>query len=323
MRALVTGGAGFIGSHLCDALIERGDEVWCVDNLHLGREANIQHLLAYGRFHFRRLDVLDRGELDRLFARARFDAVFHLAANSNIARGNDDRSLDLRLTFLTTVEVLDAMLRHRVRQAFFASSSAVFGDAQAALHEDFGPLRPVSLYGAAKLAAEAYLSVFAQSLGLRAAVLRFPNVVGERCTHGAVHDFIHRLRRDPSHLQVLGDGSQTKPYLYVRDLVRAILMVFDRAPERFAVYHVAGEGRTSVRQIAEMVVEEMGLDGIPIRYSGGKVGWVGDVPCFSYDTRKIRDLGFRHQYDSTEAVRVAIRRTLETLSDLEPSLEAA
>jgi len=323
MRMLVTGGAGFIGSHLCDALLQRGDEVWCVDNLYLGREANIAHLRANGKFHFRKLDVLDRPALDRLFDDSKFDAVFHLAANSDIAKGNEDRSLDLRLTFLTTAEILDAMVRHGVKQVFFASTSAVFGDVKADLHEDLGPLRPVSLYGAAKLAAEAYVSVFAQSLGLRSWVLRFPNVVGERSTHGAVHDFISRLRRDPSRLRVLGDGTQTKPYLYVKDLVRAILLVFDKVTEPLAVYHVAGEGLTSVRQISEMVVEEMGLCGIPIEYAGGKSGWVGDVPYFRYDTRKIRDLGFRHQFDSTQAVRVAIRKTLETLSALEGSREAA
>jgi UDP-glucose 4-epimerase len=310
MRMLVTGGAGFIGSHLCDALVERGDEVWCADNLHLGRIENIGHLQGHTRFHFHQLDVLDRHALDRLFAEGRFDVVFHLAANSDIQRGVADAQIDLRLTFLSTFEVLQAMQRHGVKQVFFASTSAVFGDADELLHEQYGPLQPVSFYGAAKLAAEAYLSVHVRSFGFRAWVLRFPNVVGERSTHGAVHDFITRLRLDPSRLQVLGDGSQTKPYLYVGDLVRAILLVVDRADEPLAVYHVAGEGMTSVRQIAEIVVEEMGLKGIPIQYGAGKVGWVGDVPRFRYDTRKIQSLGFVHQYDSTEAVRVAVRAIL-------------
>jgi UDP-glucose 4-epimerase len=310
MRALVTGGAGFIGSHLCDALVARGDEVWCVDNLHLGREENVRHLAGHERFHFHKFDVLDRDALDRLFADARFDTVFHLAANSDIQRGVADSQVDLELTFLSTFEVLQAMLRHDVRRVFFASTSAIFGDTDDLLHETYGPLQPVSFYGAAKLAAEAYLSVYVHSFGFRAWVLRFPNVVGERATHGAVHDFIERLRRDPSHLAVLGDGSQTKPYLYVQDLVRAILLVVQQATEPLAVYHVAGEGMTSVREMAEIVVEEMGLAGIPIEYSGGKVGWKGDVPRFCYDTQKIRQLGFVHQYDSTEAVRVAVRAIL-------------
>jgi UDP-glucose 4-epimerase len=310
MRVLVTGGAGFIGSHLCDELVARGDEVWCLDNLYLGREANICHLLGGERFHFCKADILDRPKLDETFVQSRPEVVFHLAANSDISLGNTDRSLDLRLTFLTTVEVLEAMQRHGASRVFFASTSAVFGDTPDLLKEETGPLRPVSFYGASKLSAEAYLSVFAQSFAYRTWILRFPNVVGERCTHGAVHDFIQRLRKDASRLDVLGDGSQTKPYLYVKDLVRAILTVCDAAPEQLAVYHVAGEGLTSVRQIAEIVLEEMELRKTPIVYGGGKVGWVGDVPYFNYDSSKIKTLGFAHRYDSTAAVRVAVRRIL-------------
>jgi UDP-glucose 4-epimerase len=310
MRVLVTGGAGFIGSHLCDALVDRGDDVWCIDNLYLGREENICHLLPRANFRFVRANVLDRAALDDLFTAGRFEAVFHLAANSDIQQGSRDQDLDLQLTFMTTVETLKAMQRHGVRRVFFASTSAVFGDTPELLRETSGPLCPVSFYGACKLAAEAFLSVFAASFGFRACVLRFPNVVGERCTHGAVYDFIQRLRQDSTRLRVLGDGSQTKPYLYVKDLVEAILLTFEKAAGPLAIYHVAGDGLTSVRQIAETVIAEMGLQGTPIEYSGGKVGWVGDVPYFQYDVSKIRALGFRHRYNSTEAVRLAIRRIL-------------
>jgi UDP-glucose 4-epimerase len=310
MRVLVTGGAGFIGSHLCDALVERGDEVFCVDDLSLGREENIAHLRHGPGFQFVKLDVLDPSGMDALLAGAGCEAVFHLAANSDIRRGSEDRQVDLQATFHSTLAVLEAMLRHGVRRIFFASTSAIFGDTREVLDEDFGPLRPVSFYGASKLAAEAYLSAFVHHFALRASVLRFPNVVGPRSTHGAVHDFIGRLREDPSRLVVLGDGSQTKPYLYVGDLVRAMLLVFDRAGSPLDVYHVAGEGQTSVGQIARIVVEEMGLDGIPIEYTGGSVGWVGDVPFFQYDTARIRRLGFAHRYDSTAAVRLAVRKIL-------------
>jgi UDP-glucose 4-epimerase len=310
MRILVTGGAGFIGSHLCDALVERGDDVWCIDNLHLGREANIEHLQPRANFRFVNADVLDHARTDSLFGEGRFQAVFHLAANSDIQQGSQDRDLDFRLTFSSTFEVLKAMERHGVRRLFFASTSAVFGDTPMLLRETTGPLLPVSFYGASKLASEAFVSVFVQSFGFRACVLRFPNVVGPRCTHGAVYDFIRRLQADPRQLRVLGDGSQTKPYLYVGDLVAAILLVFDKADEALAVFHVAGEGLTSVREIAEIVIDEMGLAGIPVEYSGGKVGWVGDVPYFNYDVGKIRSLGFRHRWDSTAAVRTAVRRIL-------------
>ena len=312
MRILVTGGAGFIGSHLCDALVNRGDEVCCFDNLYLGRRENIEHLIPQPGFRFVEADLLDRDALDRAFAEGRFDAVFHLAANSDIQRGSSDLDLDARLTFSTTFETLKAMHRHGVRQFVLASTSAVFGDTSKLLSETSGPMLPVSFYGASKMASEAFLSVFANSYDFQAYVLRFPNVVGERCTHGVIHDFIERLRRDSSKLDVLGDGGQTKPYLYVGDLVGALLLVFERGQGRPAVYHVAGEGLTSVSEIADIVVEEMGLCGIPIVYSGGKTGWLGDVPYFNYDVSKIRTLGFRPRYHSTEAVRVAVQKILST-----------
>ena len=180
------------------------------------------------------------------------------------------------------------------------------------LSEDRGPLRPVSFYGAGKLAAESYISVFGDNYDFQAWILRFPNVVGERCTHGVVHDFIKRLKEDPSRLTVLGNGEQTKPYLYVRDLIDAMLLVFDRAEEPLSVYHVGNQDRTSVKEIAEIVLEEMGLTGIPIEYTGGEGGWVGDVPRFQYDLSKIKKLGFKQKYNSTESVRHAVRRILET-----------
>jgi UDP-glucose 4-epimerase len=216
---LVTGGAGFIGSHLFDRLLQRGAKVWRVDNLRLGRRRNIAHLEVLSDFHFIEFDVLDRATLNALFGDARFDAVFHLAANSDLAAGVENVRLDLKLNQLTTVAVLEAMKAHNVERLFFASSSAIFGETDALLHEDFAPLRPISFYGASKLAAEAYVSVFVHTFGGRAAILHFPNVTGERATHGIIFDFMRQLRADRGTLEVLGDGKQSKPYLYVQDLI--------------------------------------------------------------------------------------------------------
>ena len=310
MRALVTGGAGFIGSHLCDALIARGDQVWCVDNLCLGRVENIAQLQGNARFQFCKLDVLDREGLARLFKEASFDIVYHLAANSDIERGGQDHQIDLSLNFLTTVSVLEAMRAAGVKRIFFASTSAVFGEAHVRLHEESGPLRPISFYGASKLAAESYISVFVNNYGFRAWILRFPNVVGERATHGAVYDFVGRLRQSPARLKVLGNGAQTKPYVYVADLVEAILCVVAQDGEPLAVYHAGNHSLTSVREIAAIVVEEMGLAGIPIEFTSSDRGWVGDVPCFNYDFSKIEALGWRPSCDSTQSVRRAVRRML-------------
>lgn len=311
MRILVTGGAGFIGSHLCDRLLERGNQVWCVDNLRLGRRRNIAHLANIPEFHFRELDVLDREALARLFDAEGFEAVFHLAANSDIAAGSADIRLDLELNQITTVAVLEAMLAHGVTQLFFASTSAIFGETDAILHEDFSPLRPISFYGASKLAAEAYISVFAHTLSGRAVVLRFPNVVGERATHGVIFDFLRKLEADPSKLEVLGDGTQSKPYLYVGDLIDAIMVTWEKSAPPFAVYHAAGIGNTTVSEIAQIVVAKAGRANTQVEFTGGDRGWAGDVPRFRYDTARLQALGWHPQRHSTDAVRHAVTRILE------------
>jgi UDP-glucose 4-epimerase len=311
MRALVVGGAGFIGSHLCDALLARGMETWCADNLYLGQRRHVAHLLDRPDFCFQEIDVLERPALRRLLEARPFDVVFHLAANSDIRAGTADAFLDLRLNLLTTVELLEAMRATGARRVVFAGTSAVFGENEARLHEDAGPLRPISFYGASKLAAEGYLSVYAHTFGIAATVVRFPNVVGERATHGILFDFLRKLAATPGRLDVLGDGRQQKPYLYVADLVEALCVVLERQREVFDVYHAAGEGSTSVREIAEIVVEAAGAPGTEIVFGGGDRGWPGDVPRFAYDTRKLAALGWRPRFTSTAAVRHAVRRILE------------
>jgi UDP-glucose 4-epimerase len=310
MRTLVTGGAGFIGSHLCDRLLERNDEVWCVDNLRLGRRRNITHLEAGSRFHFVELDLLDRPALTALFEVGKFDAVFHMAANSDIAAGVANFRLDLDLNQLTTVAVLEEMKAHNVRRLFFASTSAIFGETDALLFEDFAPLRPISFYGASKLAAEAYISVFANTFGGLAVILRFPNVVGERATHGVIYDFLRKLESNPTTLEVLGDGKQSKPYLYVSDLIDAMLIAWDNVNAPLTVYHAAGIGNTSVREIAQIVVAKAGRTDTRLVFTGGDRGWPGDVPRFRYDTTRLRALGWQPQRDSTDAVRHAVARIL-------------
>jgi UDP-glucose 4-epimerase len=310
MRTLVTGGAGFIGSHLCDRLIEQGKEIWCADNLVLGRRRNIAHLEATPNFRFVEIDLLNEGALAKLFADVRFDTVFHLAANSDIAAGVSNVRLDLERNQLTTISILEAMRGYGVGRLFFASTSAIFGETSAALHEDTSPLRPISFYGASKLAAEAYISVFAHTFGVRAVILRFPNVVGERATHGVIYDFLRQLEIDRNELKVLGDGQQNKPYLYVVDLIDAIMTAWGKSDERFSVYHAAGIGQTSVREIAEIVVAEVGHPSTRIVFTGGDRGWPGDVPRFRYDISRIETLGWRPQRHSTDAVRYAVERIL-------------
>jgi UDP-glucose 4-epimerase len=235
-----------------------------------------------------------------------------MAANSDISRGCSETDRDLRLTFLTTFEVLDAMRRHKVPEIVFASSSAIYGERDEHLTEDTGPLQPVSLYGAGKLSAEAYIAAFVHSFGLQAWICRFPNVVGDRATHGVVYDFIERLRKDSTRLRILGNGEQEKPYLYVRDLVDAMVFIWKKSSEPLNCFNIGVQGATKVTRIAEMLVEEMGLNRVVFEYTGGQRGWVGDVTRFNYDTGKLSGLGWQAPRDSDSSVRLAIQRILKT-----------
>ena len=309
MKILVTGGAGFIGSHLDDALIARGHKITVVDNLVLGRMENIQHLMATPNFKFIKADLLDMDIMRTVFAEGDFDMVYHLAANSDIQKGGKDPMVDYNLTFNTTFNVLQLMKEYGVKKLFFASTSAIYGETYEVLNEDYGPLKPVSNYGAGKLASEAFISAFSSTYGIQTWITRFPNVVGERFTHGVIYDFIKKLRNTPEELEVLGNGEQCKPYVYVKDLVEAILYVIDHANEKYNVYMIGSDSRTKVKEIAAMVIEEMELNAT-IRYTGGDRGWVGDVPEFRYDLTKINKLGWTAPHNSNESVRLAIQKAL-------------
>ncbi len=257
MHILVTGGAGFIGSHLIEALLALGHDVTAVDNLSLGNRRQIEHLTGRPRFEFHAIDILDQAAFGAVMTSQRFDCVFHLAANSDIARSHDDPGVDFRNTLETTYAVLSAMRASGVRRIVFASTSAVYGEASCALDENHGPLLPVSHYGAAKLASEAFIASFVANYGMQAWIARFANIVGERATHGALFDFINRLRCDPGHLPVRGNGEQAKPYLYVKELVDALLFIWQNADEPLNVFNVGVDSRTSVKQIVRILTDEM------------------------------------------------------------------
>lgn len=310
MKILVTGGAGFIGSHLCDTLLANGQKVTVVDNLVLGRKENIAHLIDKSNFTFIQEDLLHVDGMTEIFKNGNFDMVYHLAANSDIQKGGKDPLVDYNLTFNTTFHVLQYMEEFGIKKFFFASTSAIFGETSDKLFEDYGPLRPVSNYGAGKLASEAFISAFSATYNIQTWITRFPNVVGERFTHGVIYDFVHKLQRNPNELEVLGNGEQCKPYVYVRDLVDGIQFVVNNSYDRYNVYMLGSDSRTKVKEIAKMVIEEMGLNAT-IRYTGGDRGWIGDVPEFRYDLTKINKLGWHAKYNSNESVRIAIKRALE------------
>lgn len=311
MKVLVTGGAGFIGSHLCDALILRGHDIVVVDDLSLGRKSNISHLETDKNFKFIKQDILDKEGMDRIFSEMKFDMVFHLAANSEIDKGIADFSVDFRKTFLTTYAVLEQMRMHNVKKLMFSSTSAIYGETNVPLSENYGPLFPISLYGSAKLASEAFISGYCENYGMQAWITRFPNVIGERATHGVAFNFIRSLKENPKELTVLSDGKQNKPYLYVKDLVNAIIMITENTDEKINCFNIGVDGlNTSVNEIAKIVMEEMGLDA-KIKHTGTERGWIGDVREYKFDLTRIHNLGWKAKYSSTEAVRKAVSLMLK------------
>jgi UDP-glucose 4-epimerase len=305
MNILVAGGAGFIGGHLTDVLMQEEHFVACADNLCLGSANTLSRHFGNTLFRFYEMDLCDEANLKAIFARHSFERVYHLAANSDIQKSGEDPSIDLHNTFFTTVGILNAMREYGVKELMFASTSAVYGDKRGILKEDTGDLRPISYYGGAKLASEAFISSFAAMNGFKANIIRFPNVVGPRLTHGVIHDFIAKLCKNRASLEILGDGRQEKPYIYVADLIEAIMAL--RYETGVQVYNVGVESATTVRRIADIVCEEMGLRDVEYRFTGGSVGWLGDVPKFQYDLSKIRLLGWRAKHTSDEAVRLAAR----------------
>ena len=310
MKALVAGGAGFIGSHLIDELIARGDEVVCVDNFFIGTRENIAHLSNCDRFTLVEQDICELEKLDALFAKEHFDYVFHLAANSDIQASANNPQIELHNTYLTTFSLLECMRMHNVKNLFFSSTSAVYGDKGSELVSEECPfLQPISYYGGAKLGSEAAISSYTYMNDLNSLVFRFPNVIGPRLTHGAIFDFIHKLQADPTRLQILGNGRQCKPYIYVADLVDAILRLMD-SPKGVTIYNAGVETQTTVTRIAEIVCEEMGLKNVRFEYTGTEGGWKGDVPRFQYKLDKIHSTGWYASHTSDEAVRETVRANI-------------
>lgn len=310
MKVLVAGGAGFIGSHLIDALLAEGNDVVCVDNFFIGTKENIAHLKNNAHFKFYEQDLTDLDKVLEIFKKEQVEYVFHLAANSDIQASAQSPMIEYKNTYSTTFILLECMRQCGVKKLFFASTSAVYGEQMGAeVSEEAVALKPISYYGGAKLGSEGIISSFAYMNDMSVLVFRFPNVIGPRLTHGVIYDFVKRLKDDPSHLKILGDGRQSKPYIYVLDLVDAI-MHFKDAPKGVTLYNVGVETQTSVTRIAEIVCEKMGLSGIPLEYTGGRGGWKGDVPVFAYNLEKIHATGWTAHMTSDEAVAKTVEMVL-------------
>lgn len=317
-KHLVTGAAGFIGSHLVDRLLKQGIRVVGVDNMALGKRANLFNALQSKEFHFAELDVNDtevfKSFVNTQVADSPIDTVWHLAANSDIQAGGANPDIDLNLTFKTTYNTLKVMHAMGIPNINFASTSAIYGELDGLLTESSGPLHPISNYGAMKLASEGVISAALEQFLERAWIFRFPNVVGSRATHGAIYDFLKKLRKNPKGLEVLGDGSQEKPYLHVSELLDGMMFLFHSQQQRLNVFNIAPESSaTTVRFMAEATVRAAS-PGAKIHYMGGSRGWVGDVPKFRYSIEKLKAAGWSPRLTSNEAVELAIRENLHNLN---------
>ena len=311
MSIVIAGGAGFIGYTLAKRFLERRRHILVLDNFCRGRREFLESLNA-DSITIEEADLSDERQthdiLKNWHALHPVEAVWHMAANSDIPAGIEDAHVDLRDTFMTTFSLLQAMKRIGIGNFAFASSSAIYGDmgSDTPLREDMGPLLPISNYGAMKLASEAMISAAAESWLNRAWVFRFPNVVGTPATHGVILDFVRKLKATPGELQVLGNGTQQKAYVHVADLVDAMCFITEHAREKVNVYNIGpSDSGCSVRQIAETVVRRVS-PGAKIAYGTEGRGWVGDVPKFSYSVAKLAALGWNTSHASVDAVARAV-----------------
>ena len=312
MIVLITGGAGFIGSHLCKRLVKDGHQVVAIDNLSNGSIQNLEVLENNPQFTFYEFDVNNTMRLRGVFDKYPFDMVFHLAANADVSKGEESPSLDFDNTFQSTLSVLEMMRVYKIKKFFFASSSTVYGNTNERLQEHCSIMRPISHYGAAKLACEAFVSSYSSLYGFRVWIARFCNAVGPNMTHGVIPDLIRKLKSHPEKLEVFGDGTQTKPYIWIDDLIEGVICLISKANNDYNSYLVGVDSNVSVVKIAQIVMDEVGLH-VPIHYGGRYSGWKGDVRQYRYDVSQLRLMGWTPKYSAEEAVRKAVQVNMNNL----------
>ena len=301
----VSGGAGFIGSHLvrrllADAALQR---VVIYDNFSSGQESYLTDLRSDPRLVVVKADLKEKEAV--VEAMRGSEVVFHLAANPDIAKAVTQPDIDFWEGTFLAQNVLEAIRINGVKRLLYMSGSGIYGEnAAVAFAEDYGPCFPISTYGASKLACEALISAYCHMFELRARAFRFANVVGPRQTHGVGYDFVRRLKADPTRLRILGDGSQSKSYIHVEDILEAVFLADENGSAKYDVLNVATDDYVTVREIADLAVKVSGLDpaGVKYEFTGGDRGWKGDVPIVRFNCAKVKGLGWRCRRNSSQAV---------------------
>ena len=315
-RVLITGGAGFIGSHLVDRLMREAGEVWVLDNLSGGSEEFLTRWYDNDNMRLVRKDVTQFESILPYFKNV--DVVFHLAANPDVRSAAENTYSHIEQNILATYNVLEAMRFQNVKDIVFTSTSTVYGEADVLpTPESYGPLKPISVYGASKLASEALISSYVSTFGMHGVLYRFANVVGPRGTHGVIFDFIHKLRAKPNELEILGDGKQRKSYVHVKDCVEAMVLGYENIDEPLGILNIGTEQSTDVISIADIVTEVMGLGGVRYRTTGGVDGgrgWKGDVKVMSLDITRLLALGWVPTCTSDDAVRDTTGKLLKEIT---------
>jgi UDP-glucose 4-epimerase len=308
-KVFITGGAGFIGSHLVDRLAQDGWTITVFDNLSSGREEFIKQHIGKSYFTFVKGELLDINQVKK--AIKDHNLVFHLAANPDIRYGIEHTDTDLKQNTIVTYNVLESMRLNDISEIAFASTSTIYGEPNVMpTPEDYGPLYPISLYGASKLACEALITSFCHTFNMKCWIYRFANIVGGRGTHGLIFDFINKLKKNPKELEILGDGKQAKSYLLVDDCVDSMLFIYENARDQFNVFNLGSNDRMDITTIADILVKKMGLKDVKYMFTGGSRGWPGDVPQMFLDVRKLNNLGWKAKHNSRQAVEIAIERML-------------
>lgn len=305
-KAFVSGGAGFIGSHLTHKLLATPgiERVVVYDNFTSGTRRHLQAVINDPRLLIVEADIKDLAKMTTAMAGS--DVVFHLAANPDIAKAVTQPDIDFWEGTYLAQNVLEAMRVNGVKNLLYTSGSGVYGEnAGEEFSENYGPNMPISTYGASKLACEALICAYCHMFDMKARAFRFANVVGPRQTHGVGYDFVRRLKKDPSQLRILGDGTQSKSYIHVEDIMEAVLMAHEKSPERYDVFNVATGDYITVKEIAGIAVEVCNLQegSVHYDYTGGDRGWKGDVPVVRFDCSKIKSLGWTCRRNSSEALR--------------------
>ncbi|MFH1877994.1 MAG: NAD-dependent epimerase/dehydratase family protein [Candidatus Omnitrophota bacterium] len=310
MRCFIAGGAGFIGSNLTHRLLKKGWHVTVFDNLSGGKKEFLSDFFKNGCFKFVRGDLLDQ---DLASAHIKgHDMVFHLAASSDISLGAKRTDLDLKNGFITTFNILEGMRKNNVKKIIFTSSGSIYGNiAKPYFKEDFGPIFPLSLYAASKVSSEAYISAFSSLYGLKAWIFRLANIVGPNATHGVIFDFIRKLQNNPKNLEILGNGNQTKPYLYVEECIDGMLCALTHTKDNLNYFNLSSNDSIDVKTIAKTVVKVMGLKGVKFSFTSKGGGWPGDQKKIVLNSSKINALGWKAEMTSKEAVCLAAKKILE------------